>query len=74
MEFGTPPDNSSAEITLLGTGGGYGESCLIHLGEGKWMIIDSCIDPTSGIVLPLQYLDSIGVSVDNNVIMVVCTH
>lgn len=68
------PNKNIAEITLLGTGGGYGESLVIHLGNHEWCIIDSCIDPTTKESLPLTYLNKIGVDVVNNVKMIVCTH
>ena len=39
------PGAHTAEITLIGTGGGYGESCVVHYGENNWAVIDSCVDP-----------------------------
>jgi len=63
-----------AEITLLGTGGGYGESIVIHLGAGEWVIVDSCINPFTKEALPIEYLLSIGVDLKSQVKMVICTH
>jgi beta-lactamase superfamily II metal-dependent hydrolase len=68
------PNNDIAEITLIGTGGGYGESCVIHLGEQNWIVVDSCINPNSKASLPLEYLNEIGVDVSNNVKLIICTH
>lgn len=68
------PDNSVGEITIIGTGGGYGESCVIHLGSQKWVVIDSCIEPISKKSLPLQYLEDIGVNTSSDVVLIICTH
>jgi beta-lactamase superfamily II metal-dependent hydrolase len=67
------PDQNQFEITLLGTGGGYGECLVIHLGHGNWAIVDSCKNPTTGEVLPLAYLNQIGIGL-NSVKLIVCTH
>ena len=31
-------------VSLIGTGGGYGESVVVQLGMNNWMVVDSCID------------------------------
>ena len=68
------PEKHCAEITLIGTGGGYGESCVIHYGNNNWAVVDSCINPTSSECLPLSYLKKIGVNIVNDVKMIICTH
>ncbi|HSZ87193.1 MAG TPA: MBL fold metallo-hydrolase [Puia sp.] len=68
------PKNDLAEITLIGTGGGYGESCVIHYGNDMWAVVDSCENPNSKECLPLSYLRKIGVDVNNDVKLIVCTH
>ena len=73
MEY-DKPNNSTGEITILGTGGGYGESCVIHLGSQKWIVIDSCIDPITKKSIPLQYLERIGVNTNFDVELIICTH
>lgn len=67
------PNPDQFEISLIGTGGGYGESILIHIGSGNWIIVDSCKSP-SNIVLPLEYLESIDVDPKVSVKMIICTH
>lgn len=62
------------EITLIGTGGGYGETVLIHLGQRQWVVIDSCKDPRSGTILGLEYLTSLGVNLATEVKLIICTH
>lgn len=68
------PKKNIAEISLIGTGGGYGESVVVHLGDNNWIVIDSCVDPNSKKCLPLEYLQRIGVNVPNDVKMIICTH
>jgi beta-lactamase superfamily II metal-dependent hydrolase len=68
------PELDCAEITLLGTGGGYGESIVLHIGNNNWVVIDSCIDPNNKKCIPLEYLESIGVNVSQQVKMILCTH
>jgi beta-lactamase superfamily II metal-dependent hydrolase len=62
------------EVTLIGTGGGYGESIVLHLGNNNWIVVDSCIDPNTKVSLPLVYLNSRGVVVEKDVKLIICTH
>lgn len=68
------PTIDEFEITVLGTGGGYGESIVIHLGDGNWTIVDSCKSPSSATALPIEYLSRIGVDYSKQVKIVLCTH
>lgn len=68
------PDKDEVEITLIGTGGGYGESVLLKINQGEWVIIDSCINPVTKSPLPLEYLQNIGVDYKREVKFVICTH
>lgn len=70
----TLPQNDVFEISLIGTGGGYGESVVIHLGNQNWIVIDSCIDPYSKVSLPLRYLKDKGVELGTDVKLIICTH
>ena len=74
MELLPLPSNNIAEITLIGTGGGYGESIVVHLGNSNWIIVDSCVDPITKKILPLEYLRSIGVDIEKDVKLILCTH
>jgi beta-lactamase superfamily II metal-dependent hydrolase len=58
IDYGTPPAPDEIEISLFGPG--FGEALAIHLGEGVWLLADSCIDP-SGLQATASYLDSIGI-------------
>jgi len=67
------PKTSDVEVTLIGTGGGYGESIVIKIGVDKWIIVDSCIDPNTRAPLALEYLNQIGADL-TKVILILCTH
>lgn len=66
------PKNDEIEITILGISDNSGESIVIHVGNGEWVVIDSC-KTKDGKVLPLYYLNEIGVDL-NKVVRVACTH
>jgi len=68
------PTPTTGEITIIGTGGGYGEGCLIHLGMKNWIVVDSCINPYTKSSLPLEYLRKINVDLHNDVKLIVCSH
>lgn len=67
-----PPATDEIEISVFGPG--YGEAIVVHLGDGKWLTIDSCIDPLNSEVAPIRYLRSLGVSLETDVVCVVATH
>lgn len=67
------PNENEVEVTLIGTGGGYGETLLLKIGKDDWVIIDSCINPNNKIPLSLEYLKKIGVDY-SSVKLVICTH
>ena len=58
------------EVSLFGPG--KGECVLVHLGGGKWMVVDSCLDDRK-VAAPLAYLESIGVAPDA-IELVVASH
>ena len=70
-EFGLPPGDGELELTLFGPG--YGESVVLHVGAGTWVIVDSCID-SDGAPRALGYLESIGLDPAQVVSLVVATH
>jgi len=65
------PKADEIEVTIFGTG--YVECIVIHVGSGKWVIIDSCLDDANK-PASLSYLQSLGVSVETNVIAVSASH
>ncbi len=65
------PEANEIEVTVFGPG--YGECIVIHIGSGKWAIVDSCLDdahePAS-----ISYLATLGVSVEDAVVSVSASH
>ncbi len=66
------PREDEIEITIFGPG--YGECIVIHIGSGKWAIIDSCLDDNGLEPVSVTYLQNLGVSVDTDVIAVSASH
>ena len=66
-----PPRDDEFEVTLFGPG--YGESVVLHVGDGTWVIVDSCLDadrqPSA-----LAYLERIGLDPARSVHLIVATH
>lgn len=66
------PSFDEIEITVLGINENSGESIVLHIGDGDWIVIDCC-RTREGLNLPLFYLDSLGI--DHSCIKrVACTH
>lgn len=55
-------------------GPGYGESLLIHTGNNRWIIVDSCKKSRSSSPAAIEWLRSIGVDANEAVTHVVATH
>lgn len=66
-----PPGDGEFEITVFGPG--YGESIVLHVGNGSWVVIDSCVD-ADGRPQALRYLESLGVDPALTVRLIVATH
>lgn len=67
----TAPNGDELEVSLFGPG--VGECVVVHLGDGAWMIIDSCLDE-SGQPVALSYLVAIGVDPTQAVKLIVVSH
>jgi hypothetical protein len=67
-----PPDSEVFEVSIFGPG--KGESVVVHLGHGEWIVVDSCIDQADKSNPALRYLERIGVNVSSQVHLVVATH
>lgn len=69
------PQGDELEISVFGPG--FGECCVLHVGHGRWVIVDSCVDsadqhdkrPVSE-----RYLRAVGVDIATQVDLVVATH
>lgn len=72
----SPPSKEDFEIVVLGRG--VGESVLVHLPGGRWIVVDSFYGVLAGDderdAAPLRYLSAIGVDPQAAVEAVVLTH
>jgi beta-lactamase superfamily II metal-dependent hydrolase len=66
------PAADELEVTVFGPG--YGESVVVHLGQDRWIVIDSCIDSHSERPAVLAYFERIGVDPAGAVKLVIATH
>ena len=66
-----PPALDVCEMTVVGPG--YGECIIIHIGNGNWVIVDSCLNDDSNPVA-LSYLQNLGLNPAEVVRLVVATH
>ena len=67
----SPPSADEIEVNVFGPG--FGESILIHVGQGRWIVFDSCLDTLSGRPAAAKYLDEIGVDCDD-IVLIAATH
>ncbi len=65
------PKPDQVEVTLLGPG--YGECCVIHVGNNKWIVIDSCRG-SSDAPAAVDYLESLGIEPKEAVDWIIVTH
>lgn len=66
------PAPHEVEITVIGPG--VGESVLVHLGLGEWVIVDSCRDYATKEPAALSYLTELGIDPAHQVIAIIATH
>jgi hypothetical protein len=72
MKTLTPPKKDQIEVIVFGPG--YGECIVVHLGENRWIIVDSCINTQTGKPAVLDYFDTIGISPKENVKLIIISH
>lgn len=65
----TPPAADELEITVFGRG--FGESILIHIGDGRWVVVDSFRDAAGRPIAETYLAELTG---DHRVAAVVLTH
>ncbi len=67
------PPSDVIEVSLIGPG--YGESIVVHIGDGEWIIVDSCVDGNIRTQSSaVAYLNEIGVDFAKQVSHVIATH
>lgn len=68
----TAPHIGECEFSLFGSG--VGECIVIHLGNGDWVIVDSCFGGSGERAVALEYLEKLGVDIGRRVKLIVVTH
>lgn len=68
------PEKDEIEISIFGGGNSYGESIVAHLGDRLWIIVDSIINPHSGLPIAVEYLNDIGCNLSEEVKLILATH
>lgn len=66
------PDQNHIEISVFSPG--YGESILIHIGNGDWIVVDSCSKNRKSPPVALEYLNSLGANPKECVKLIVVSH
>lgn len=66
------PDLDEVEISIFGPG--VGECVVVHLGNGDWMVVDSCINKLSKRPVALDYFNVLGVDVSTAIRLLVASH
>jgi hypothetical protein len=66
------PTGDELEVSLFGPG--VGESVVVHLGAGEWLVVDSCVERSSTEPVALRYLKRLGVDPARAIKLVVVTH
>ena len=69
------PPSDVIEVSLIGPG--YGESIVIHVGDGEWIIVDSCKHRSNQHLIgssAVTYLSKLGVDLSSQVSHIVATH
>jgi hypothetical protein len=66
------PDKDEIDIVVVGPG--FGESILVHIGDGDWIIVDSCLDSSSGRPAALVFFEHIGVDPKTAVKLICASH
>jgi glyoxylase-like metal-dependent hydrolase (beta-lactamase superfamily II) len=65
------PASDEIEVSLFGRG--YGEAALLHLGDNRWVLIDSLVEADAQLPT-LRYLEEIGVEPAAAIELIVATH
>ena len=70
-DFNLPPADDEFELSVFGPG--MGECLVIHLGQGDWLVIDSCRYPGAKSPVAIAYLEALGIE-PSDAITVSYTH
>jgi beta-lactamase superfamily II metal-dependent hydrolase len=70
-----PPAVDEFEISFFGPG--HGECIVMHVGSGRWVVVDSCVDTTDKAnphPVAEKYLTALGVDMGSTVDLIVASH
>jgi hypothetical protein len=67
-----PPDPRELEVSIFGPG--FGECVVLHLGQGHWGVVDSCLNPSSKQPAAVDYFQSLGLDFEGSLRFIVATH
>lgn len=67
-----PPAADEIEFSLFGPG--FGECAVCHLGDGEWLVVDSCRAPETRNPVALDYMRGMGLDINRALVCVVATH
>jgi len=65
------PHRDVFELSVFGAG--IGECLVLHVGGSEWVVVDSCLNPKSRRPVALEYLEELGVS-RQQVLLVAASH
>ena len=65
------PDLSQIEVVVIGKG--VGECILVHVGDHRYLVVDTFINNETGNSVALDYLYAIGLDA-SNIDLLICTH
>jgi beta-lactamase superfamily II metal-dependent hydrolase len=68
----TTPSLDEIEVAVFGPG--FGECIIIHVGDDRWVVVDSCQPATSAEPIAIEYLRSLGRDPARCVALIVATH
>lgn len=71
VPYGRPPGPHEFEIPLFGPG--VGESVVLHVGGGDWVVVDSCVRTGTRVPAALAYLTDLDIPAER-VRLVLITH
>jgi Metallo-beta-lactamase superfamily len=66
------PRPDQIEVCVFGPG--FGECILLHLGDGKWVVVDSCVHGPAKDPVALLYLRALGLNPSRSIRLILATH
>src|SRR5882724_13474342 len=67
-----PPSPDEVEVTIFGPD--FGECIVVHFGNNRWFVVDSCKYPEVDRPVALRYLDELGLRAGDVIERIVITH